>query len=46
MKKSKYTVEQIIGILREAQGGNRVTEVAHRHNVSATTIYKWRKRGG
>jgi putative transposase len=46
MKKSKYTVEQIIGILREAQGGNGVTEVARRHNVSANTIYKWRRTYG
>jgi putative transposase len=46
MKKSKYTVEQIIGILREAQGGNGVAEVARRYNVSANTIYKWRRTYG
>jgi putative transposase len=46
MKKSKYTVEQIIGILREAQGGNGVSETARRHNVSANTIYKWRRTYG
>jgi putative transposase len=46
MKKRKYTVEQIIGILREAQGGNGVSEAARRHNVSANTIYKWRRTYG
>jgi transposase-like protein len=39
-------MEQIIGILREAQGENPVSEVARRHNVSVNTIYKWRRKYG
>lgn len=46
MKQSRYTVEQIIGILREAQGENTVTETARRHAISVNTIYKWRRKYG
>jgi putative transposase len=45
MKKSQYSVEQIIGILREAQG-DTISQTARRHNVSANTIYKWRRQYG
>lgn len=45
MRTSKYSVEQIIGFLREAQGSH-VAEVSRRHNVSATSFYKWRQQYG
>jgi putative transposase len=41
MRKSNYSVEQIIGILREASGASTVKEVCARHNVSEATFYKW-----
>ena len=46
MRKSKYTVEQIIGILRESQGDITVKEVCRRHNLTQTTFYKWRQKFG
>ena len=46
MRKSKYTVEQIIGILRESQGDITVKEVCRRHNLTPTTFYKWRQKFG
>ena len=46
MKKSKYSEEQIIGILREAEGDTPVKSVCARHNISDATFYKWRTKYG
>jgi putative transposase len=45
MKKNRYTEEQIVRILREADR-EPVVEVAKRHGVADVTIYAWRKRFG
>lgn len=45
MKKTRYSDEQIVRILREADRDS-VAEVAKRHGVSETTIYVWRKKFG
>lgn len=46
MKKSKFSEEQIIEILREAEGDTPVKSVCARHNVSDATFYKWRAKYG
>jgi putative transposase len=46
MRKSKFNEEQIIGLLREAEGETPVKAVCAKHNLSEATFYKWRAKYG
>lgn len=46
MKKSRYTEEQIIGILKQYQAGLAAKELCRKYGISDATFYKWRSRYG
>lgn len=46
MKRSKFTEEQIIGILREQEAGANTAELCRRHGISGATFYAWKARFG
>ena len=46
MRKSRLTEAQIIGILKQAEGGAKVGDLAREHGVSTATIYNWRSKYG
>ena len=46
MKRTRFTEEQIIGILKEAEAGAKAADLARRHGVSEATIYNWKAKYG
>ena len=46
MKRSRFSEEQIIGILKEHQAGLSASELCRKHGVSEPTFYKWRSKYG
>ena len=46
MKKSRFTEEQIIGFLRQAEAGIPIKEVCRNGGFSDVTFYKWRSKFG
>ena len=46
MRKSRFSEEQIIGILKEHQAGVPVADLCRKHGISDATLYAWRSKYG
>ena len=44
MKKSRFTEQQIVGILKESEAGAKTVDLCRKHGVSPATFYKWKSR--
>ena len=46
MKRSRFTEEQIIGILKEHEAGVKTADLCRKHGVSSATFFKWKAKYG
>jgi len=46
MKRSRFTEEQIISILKEQEAGAKTVDVCRKHGISDVTFYKWKSKYG
>ena len=46
MKKTRFSEEQIIAVLREREGGMKTADVCRKHGIGSATLYAWKAKYG
>ncbi len=46
MKRSRFSEDQIIAVLREHQSGAKTADLARKHGISEATLYNWKAKFG
>ncbi len=46
MKKTRFSEEQIIAVLREQEAGMKTADVCRKHGISSATLYAWKAKYG
>jgi len=46
VKKSRFTEQQIVGVLKESDAGAKTADLCRKHGVSSATFYKWKSKFG
>lgn len=46
MRRTRFTEEQIIGVLKEAEAGRKVAELCRTHGISEQTYHRWKRKYG
>jgi len=46
VKKSRFTEQRIVGILKESDAGAKTSDLCRKHGVSSATFYKWKSKFG